>query len=66
MYRSSIDNFSKIYNVTYNVTYNIFYNLQDKLIELYKSILIQPQEEIEMIYLDISNVITTQPTNQVN
>ncbi len=54
------------FNLFYNIFDKTFYYLEDKFIEFYKSILIQPEEEIEMTYLDINNVITTQPTNQVN
>ncbi len=54
------------FNLFYNIVDKTFYYLEDKFIEFYKSILIQPEEEIEMTYLDINNVITTQPTNQVN
>ncbi len=54
--------------------FNLFYNLQnrtlnyveDMIIDVYKSILIIPEEEIEMNRLDENNIIMTQPTNQVN
>ncbi len=42
-----------------NVTLNYFEN---KLIQFYNSILIIPQEEIEMNELNENNIIITQPT----
>ena len=51
-------------------TFNLIYNLPNmavdyieyKLIEFYNSILIQPQEEIEMSLLDTDHIIMTQPS----
>ncbi len=59
MYRYPVN---KFYNITVNMTNNIFYYLEDKFIEFYKSLLIQPIEEIEMTKINENNIIITQPT----
>ena len=49
-------------NLLYNLPNTTLNYLEHKLIDFYNSILIQPQEEIEMEQIDSNKIIIIQPT----
>jgi hypothetical protein len=54
-----------IYNI-FNIPNMTLNYIEDKFINFYNSLLIQPEEEIEMKKLDFNNIITTQPKLKTN
>jgi hypothetical protein len=53
-------------NLLYNLPSTTLNYIECLIIDLYKSILIIPEEEIQMNKLNENNIILTQPINQVN